>query len=145
MKTNKQTSANLNGYIRWFDNLKGEGVVTVPEHKKDYFVHWSADARLDDYENKSLSGRTDGFFVTYNSLDLVEVDIFFDSHYEQVCRIAPKDWTTHEELLSEKLLEMLDENHTCSEEWFNFCLNNLLQSIDKYQKSAKSAKNGKTK
>ena len=118
-----------NAYVRWFDNFSGSGVVTVPELKQDFFVHWSADRRLDKYDSKGLAHRYDGFRVEFDSLDTVEVEIFFDSHYQQISSIEPKNWISKEDLLSDKLIEILDNDESCSLDWFDFCLNNVISKI----------------
>lgn len=121
-------SIKYNAYIRYFDNLSGRGVVTVPSLNIDVFVHYSADSRLG--ENKSLSSRKGKLFVEYSSLDQVEVEIIFDSHYTQVSKIRPKNWITKKDLLSDKLVRFFSADSNCTNYWSDFCLNNILTLID---------------
>lgn len=124
----------LRGYIHWFDNLTGEGVVNVVDLEgRSVFVHWSASQELDKVKNKSLEYRKKigGPFIEFNSLDIVEVKVIQDSHFEQVCKIKKSKWIKVEDLLSDKLLEYLDStNDETSSDWDNFILNNILGFID---------------
>lgn len=64
--------------VRWFDKLKGEGVIRVGE--KSIFVHWSAIAKG---LNLNCSGDRDQHCVLFRGQDVL-VDIYEDSHFTQI-------------------------------------------------------------
>ncbi len=91
-----------NAYIRWFDNLAGEGFVRVPElDEKSIYVHYSADER------------SPAEFITYESNDPVEVTVLVDSHYTQIDFMRPSNWTTSLDIkkgqLADRLVRQLEE------------------------------------
>lgn len=118
------------GYIRWFDNVAGIGYVKVPELERDVKVHWSADERLNKFENKSLSYRKNKLFITYKHLDIVEVKIHFDYGWEQVSSLKFSDWTTKENILSDALINYLENtNEHTNSDWDTLILNNIISGI----------------
>lgn len=127
---------SYNGYIRWFDNLKGEGFVKVPELDRDIKVHWSADKSLKKLKDKSLANRPRNLFVEYNSMEQVRVKIIFDSHYEQVCEIERHDWIKYEDLVSDILLRYLeDDKETVRNRYFDdFVLDNIIRLTERNAK-----------
>ena len=124
-----------NGYIKWFDNCKGEGVVTIPEltgKKRNIFVHWSADQRVNKLKNKSLEYRPKNLFIKYKNMDQVRCTIFEDSHYIQIDKIKPHKWIKYEDLVSDILLRYFEEkDNSCSNEWSHFVLNNIIGLTEK--------------
>lgn len=119
-----------NGYIKWFDNMSGEGMVSIPILKKSFYVHWSSDLRLKILKDSTLQERQSlGLFIKYEHLDLVEVSIYQDYSWSQIKNIIPKKWTSKEVLLGDLLIDTLNKKEDSN--WFDHCLNNILRDCEK--------------
>lgn len=109
--------------MRYFDNLSGTGVITVPALKRDIFVHWSG-------VYGACINRPKTKWIELERLQQVKVQIYNDSHFEQVEHCKLYNWTTAENILSDNLLKVLQDDSKS----IDFYLNNVLSDIDRTDK-----------
>lgn len=112
-----------NAYIKYFDNLRGVGVVKVPELNQTFFIH---------YYSASENGTKR---VDFERFDLIEVQIYYDSHFEQVDKCRKSDWIDVKDLLSDILIDFLEQTEAKEFSGFHHhILNNILCDINFIQK-----------
>ena len=120
-----------NGYIKWFDNLSGTGVVKIPDLNKNVFLHWSADQRLSKLKDKSKKCRPKNLFIKYNSMDQIRCTILDDSHFTQIDKIKLHKWIKYEDLVSDILLAYFNENIPYPTNHNDFVLNNIIELTER--------------
>lgn len=61
------------GYVQWFDNTSGEGMIMCPSDKYSYYVHWSA-IKYGVAGSKILDKHAPVEFTLYENLYMKQVD-----------------------------------------------------------------------
>jgi len=94
-------SYEYKGYIRYFDSLAGEGVIRIPDLKRDFYVHYTASEKFDGDFTKFCK-------ESFKDRTPIECNIYFDSHYAVVDRFKISSYCTREDVLSDIIISILD-------------------------------------